>query len=99
MTSIQNRLPPQWTEADNGVALIEELQKEMGEAHLLFGKSITVIAKRKDVDDVLYEVSSEEGMSYAVVHLTWKGSKESDPKWPTAKLYRSLDEFLNEEKA
>jgi hypothetical protein len=72
--------------------LVAELEREVIEGHVLFGKDVVAIAQRTDSDDVLFRM--EDGSGYAVVHLTWNGEPEHSSKWPEAKLFSTLDEWL-----
>ncbi|MEZ4960167.1 MAG: hypothetical protein R2830_10170 [Saprospiraceae bacterium] len=98
-----------WEEIDISIAegLKKELNHEMNRDHKLFGREVKAIAKRKDCDDVLFELMGEG--KFAVVHLTWKMSQEKDPEFPWTVLFEnwkdvyencividSLD-YLNEE--
>ena len=67
----------------------DELQSELAEGHVLFGKQVTTLAHRVDRDDVLFAVDS--GPRVAVVHLTY--SAESSPRYPLTKIYDSLEDF------
>jgi len=67
-----------------------ELQSELAEGHVLFGRQVTMLAQRVDRDDVLFEIDG--GPRVAVVHLTY--SAETSPRYPMTKLYESLGEFM-----
>jgi hypothetical protein len=80
-----------WAKVDaDGQRLEAELKKEVGPKHQLFGKLAKAIARRADCDDVLFEIAGDTN-EYAVVHLTWSGSTERDPRWPATTLFSSLD--------
>lgn len=72
-----------------------ELKKEVREDGLLFGKEASPIARRKDCDDILFEI---EGMNeqFAVVHLTWSGKKDAHPGFPSTTLYSNLENWRQE---
>ncbi len=59
----------------------------MNNGHLLFGENVSAIAKRRDCDDVLFELV-EEG-KFAVVHLTWKMKKEANAAFPYTKVFEN----------
>jgi hypothetical protein len=86
----------QWPEpwqpvADRERLLLEqELQRELGDGHRLAGLSLKIVARRDDRDDVLVVIDS--GV-VAEVHLTWSGRREADPRWPTARIFGSMDEW------
>jgi hypothetical protein len=85
-----------WTpmEHSNERSAIEgELERELNEAHPLFGLSAVALARRHDQDDVLFEI--DEGR-VAEVHLTWRSGRESDPRWPSTKIYESVFAWVEE---
>jgi hypothetical protein len=69
----------------------DELKKELGAGHPLAGLPLSVIARREDQDDVL--VSLDRG-EVAEVHLTWSGKMETDPRWPRAVIFESMEQWL-----
>ena len=54
-------------------SFVEELKREMGEDHPLWGKQLWAAAKCDSDDRVLYLTGDGE---YYLVHLTWSGHKE-----------------------
>jgi hypothetical protein len=64
-----------------------ELNTELDEAHPLFGNPALAIARRYDRDDVLFQLSDGR---VAEVHLTWRGARETDPRWPRTVIYASI---------
>jgi hypothetical protein len=74
-------------------ALDAELQRELSPEHLLFGQPVSAVARRRDCDDVLFRFGRSPER-YAVVHLTGAGKRETSSKWPTTKIYASLDQFV-----
>lgn len=80
-----------WHPIENELGLVEELALELSAGHGLYGKKVKVIARRKDKDDVLFELS-DELPQVVVVHLTWSHKSEKAP-WPKSERFRSLDEF------
>lgn len=66
--------------------LTVQLYKEINKKHILYGKTVKTIARRKDNDDVLFEVENSEFM-YAIVHLTWAQKTLDDPKYPRTETY------------
>ena len=73
-------------------SLQNELQRELGEGHPLFGKRIQVIGRRRDQDDVLCLI--EGSKSVAVVHLTWRSAPEADPSWPSVRFHDDIDAWI-----
>ena len=70
------------------------LEKELSPGHVLYRVAANAVATRIDRDDVLFEIEDDENC-LAVVHLTWQ--RETDPSWPTVKLFRSWDQWASEE--
>ena len=64
-----------------------ELKREMCVGHVLFGRSVSAIGRRKDCDDVLFYLG-ESPPSFAVVHLSFQ--QETQPRWPDTVLFDSL---------
>lgn len=93
MTDVLNGIQvlPPWQIADGPKdGLVDELRREVGPGHALYGKVVRVLALSGDGDDVLFAVDSPT-ISYAVVHLTWRGSQEPSPTWPHVELYPTLE--------
>ncbi|WP_257168202.1 hypothetical protein [Bradyrhizobium sp. SRS-191] len=67
-----------------------ELAREIARGHALANLSGSIIAKRDDCDDVLVALSDGR---VAVVHLSWSGRREADPRWPRTVIYDSLDDW------
>ena len=74
--------------------LTAELSSELSTKHILFGLKLSAVADRIDRDEVLCEVAGGSA-PLAVVHLTWQ--RESDPRWPTTRLFASWDEWVQGE--
>jgi hypothetical protein len=55
---------------------IEELHREIGQEHPLYGREVFAIAVRRAVD----------GEIYAIVHLTWSGRRETAAGKPLTEL-------------
>jgi hypothetical protein len=66
----------------------EELRREICSSHVLHGVAATIIARRQDRDDFLFELPDGR---FAIVHLTW--ARESDPRWPATEVFDSIDEL------
>lgn len=64
-----------------------QLKREVGPKHVLFGKAASLIARRFDRDDALFQL---DGPEVAEVHLTWARGMEPDPAWPNAAIFSSL---------
>ena len=81
-----------WVAVSNADSLAAELARELGPRHVLFGRAVQALARRSDCDDVLF-VSLAQAF---VVHLTWTGRQEVDPRWPSTETYASLEAFIEE---
>jgi len=79
-----------WQKTDQKI-FEEELKKEISPKHTLFGKKLTVIARRLDQDEYLFEIDNED--RFAQVHLTWKGKAEIEKTWPKTSIFYSLIEW------
>jgi hypothetical protein len=77
----------------NAGALVEELLKELSATHVLYGPRIEALAQRVDCDDVLFTTDNENG-PLAVVHLTWSGRNETDPRWPITTFYEDIHDWI-----
>lgn len=85
-----------WKEVgEHADALVKELERELTDRHVLWGKSVRAIAQRIDSDDVLFELAGGP-LTYAVVHLTWIGKPELDHRWPGTSLFSSLEEWVRD---
>lgn len=71
---------------------IDELRREVGPTHPLYGASVTPVAARGDNDDVLFEVGGGPG-GYAVVHLTWSGQQEGPPL-PMTEFFLTVHDWV-----
>jgi hypothetical protein len=70
-----------------------ELKRELGELHSLYGLPAVALARRHDRDNVLFEINDGR---VAEIHLTWRKSRESDPRWPTTRIYESISTWIRE---
>lgn len=77
----------------NSLRLQAELAAEVGREHPLYGRDMQAVAVRQDCDDVLF-VSVDEPQVVAVVHLTWSGRSEREPRWPETTLFASMDDWI-----
>jgi hypothetical protein len=73
-----------------------QLRREIGPQHVLFGQPASLIARRFDTDDALFQLS---GARVAEVHLTWRRSVEPDPRWPNTTIFPSLEDWARESMA
>lgn len=66
--------------------LNSQLEREISPGHVLYGKDVKTIARRRDNDHVLFAVFDSD-FQYAKVHLTWSQSKVTDTNYPLTKTY------------
>jgi hypothetical protein len=59
---------------------VAELRKECGEAHRLAGREFECFAKCDGCDRAVFALDHDE---WALVHLTWRRTAETDPNWPS----------------
>ena len=80
--------------AERGVemaaALEAQLRREISPRHLLAAETVRAIARRQDMDTVLFAL---DGGRVAEVHLTWSRCTEIDPRWPGCAIFGSLEEW------
>jgi len=85
-------LPDSWYWTDKN--LTNQLEKEINENHILYGKKLRTLACRQDNDDALFLIDNKR---LAIVHLTGSDKKQTDNKWPRTKLFDTWDDFINTE--
>ncbi len=79
-----------WFVADEHKAMfVEELLKEVGPGHALYGLDVDVTARRDGSDDYLFHIADGR---YADVHLTFRGAPEPPP-WPATAVYATFEEW------
>ena len=92
-----NYLEPYWDAIEmdekNIQSLIKEFKLELPENHILYNKSIDLIARKTHNDDIILEL--EDG-KIAIVHLTWSSKKEKNG-FPKTRLYKDKIDFWNRE--
>ena len=85
-----------WYPVDDEVlrqGLERQLMLEIPPNHILARESVSLIARRGDTDDALFALT--EGR-VAEVHMTWRKSVETDPRWPATAIFPSLVEWAAE---
>jgi hypothetical protein len=88
------------------IDLENELQKEIGinksffgfistkRNHVLTDTTFSALASFGPSDDCLFAISKNGNENkYAVVHLTWKGSKDEFDKFPSTYFYKDIADF------
>jgi hypothetical protein len=86
-------LEPWYAVADLGIgaALERQIALEVGTGHVLHGKAVRLVARRADTDDALFALPDGR---LAEVHMTWRTSPETDPRWPATAIYTSMNEWI-----
>jgi hypothetical protein len=79
-------------QSSNSVKFSAELEKELCIEHVLFGKKLEIVARRRDKNEYLFRILEEE--KFAQVNLTWRGAVESDPFWPVTTIYDSFNDWV-----
>lgn len=95
MTDGSTWLAP-WSPVDDTAqcgALERQLSAEIAPGHVLTGHAVRLIARRDDTDDALFQL--DDGR-VAEVHMTWRRSRETDPRWPAAAIFTSLEQWAGE---
>jgi len=87
-------LEPWDTICTDGSTFEEELYKELGRNHILYGKKVSALGRRYDRDEYLFQVNNSN-YKIAVVHLTFSGKEEKDNNYPRTKFYKDLDDWVS----
>lgn len=82
-----------WNSCENSISIINELKHEISSQHILYNIEVELIARRFDCDDYLFKILGDNP-KYAVVHLTWSRTKETNSIFPTTDMYDNWDDFL-----
>jgi hypothetical protein len=88
-----NWLTPWIQTGADAVGLEDELRRELGPDHPMYGISVTAIARRIDTDDVLFELTGVP-FPYAEVHLTWSGRREP-AQWTGVEFFSGLKDWID----
>lgn len=83
----------QYTKPQTASTFHAELEKELAEEHIMFNKQLTIVAHREGTDIVLCQ-HDDDTRHFTVIHLTWSGKQEADPKYPTVECDGDYDAFL-----
>ncbi|MGA2886681.1 MAG: hypothetical protein ABSE51_01415 [Terracidiphilus sp.] len=73
--------------------LVDELHREIPSGHVLKTVELSVVARRKDCDEVLYALNDGFGRM-AIVHLTHCKTRETNPVFPKTRIFESLKLWL-----
>jgi len=92
-------LPDGWfhSNAEKSDLLHNELQREIAAGHPLFGTDVDVVGHREGTDDILCRHHADQGR-LTVVHLTWRGEPEIDPRFPTIECDGTIQDLYNYER-
>jgi hypothetical protein len=90
----QMAFPEPWSDLRDGdpendeqrEALRAELAEELSAGHVLHDRELIIVARSEANDDVL--VALDDG-TWALVHLTWRGTAERAP-WPTTVVFSAV---------
>jgi hypothetical protein len=74
-------------------SLIHELKLELSDHHILNKEPLELIARKSHNDEIVLEL---ENGKIALVHLSWKASKEMDG-YPITRIYSNELDFWNKE--
>ena len=83
------KLPEGW-EPVPPTAFVDELRRELTVGHVLYGRTVTAVARRSSNDDVAFLV---DGSRLCIVHLTW--TLETRPEWPRTVFVETLDDDVD----
>ena len=81
------------TDPESSDRFEDEYAAEIGKGHPLNGVPVKAIARRMDQDDILFRLLRHL-CEYAVVHLTWSGREEVDPRWPAFEIYADAPDLM-----
>jgi len=70
-----------------------ELEQEIREGHMLFGRKAIAVGRRIDCDEVLVHLS-ERVCPLAVVYLDAKRKRDERSQYPCTALYASLEDWV-----
>ena len=71
----------------------DELKREIGRDHKLYGQQAISVARRSDRDDVLFYLPDSD-LPLAVVHLTWSRRVEAPAQFPHTTFFSSVSEWV-----
>ena len=77
----------------SGSGLIDELHRELPSGHVLENVELSVVARRRDCDDVLFALNDGSGR-LVLVHLTWSKARETIPTFPITRIFPRLNLWL-----
>ena len=84
---------PDQKKAEYSSSWERQLTREVGPDHLLKNQPVTLVARRFDTDDGLFQLADKR---IAEVHLTWARGEEPDPRWPRTTLFANLEEWYRD---
>lgn len=95
MDELLSRLPGGWyiTASEEAKSLHSELQREIPPGHLLYGRKVTVIARRHDRDDILcWHIEQPERLT--IIHLSGVMRQEVDDQYPGVEMDGDVQAFF-----
>ena len=97
--NLKDYLPKGWfvINEKQSAGLLAELQKELPIGHLLYGKSLKVIADRDEATDDILCQDENNLKRFIVIHLTWSGKTEKSITCPYVECDGSFNDFLEYE--
>ena len=80
---LQESWPAPWSalDGDDSETFADELRLEVSPGHVLYGRATTVVARCGSCDSVVVQ----SGVTWLVVHLTWRQAAEP-PQWPVVEI-------------
>lgn len=95
--------------SEQATAFEVEARHEIGRGHSLKGLHLTAVARCEACDNVVFKASND---TWAVVHLTWKGSgryssgstpgwlrrrlTRESPPWPSTERFDSIESLMQD---
>jgi len=77
---------------EDAESFVTELHKEISAQHELSGVKVQAVGRRDDCDDVLF-LTNDLSRPLVVVHLTWSGREEIDPRWPSVTIFSNWEDW------
>ena len=70
-----------------------ELHLELTPGHPLYGVNVSAVGRLCHGDDILFALHDHPAQ-LAVVHLTFTGRPEREPRWPSVTFFSDLDHWV-----
>jgi hypothetical protein len=85
-----------WAKVQIADTVLGELRREICNDHPLLGRECIAVAYDADCPKEFLLLTDLPDAPVVLVHLTWH--KESKPDWPFIKKYKSIDDFIQQER-